>query len=364
MRFDNPITNHGFELPDVADYVDVRQEQRLIDTDCTSHINDLRLSFQRGDFAMFQKGLDILIKHTQKEMPLDENEMTYIAKWKKRTVQLFNDFRWFEDKLKNKKHNAEKIADSHWHQDLYENGFAPGTYPNVAPIRKMLASEIKKLLESPDSVPKIGSYDRAVPKLDKNYPEVINELNKQFEELGILDAVKKYLKLVGNPLVTKATLHVSKPTDKHLFQMFQDCKTAPVTTNLHIDPKEGLVKALLYLDSVEDHNGPIWFVKRSHRWKQPDLETLLARGISTGCYFENPTARRSVFRLPKELRKSFQFGTCLEDGSAQQKLLLDNAVRITNEYGNIVLFDAGNVMHTGGWVKEGHRINLQIQIRI
>ena len=35
----------------------------------------------------------------------------------------------------------------------------------------------------------------------------------------------------------------------------EDCKTISQTTNLHIDPKEGLVKALLYLDPVEDDNG-------------------------------------------------------------------------------------------------------------
>ena len=69
-------------------------------------------------------------------------------------------------------------------------------------------------------------------------------------------------------------------------------------------------------------------------------------------------------RLPKQLRKSFGFGRCLQDGTAQQKLLLDNSVRVTSDIGNVVLFDAGNVMHTGGWVKKHQRINLQIQIRV
>ena len=91
---------------------------------------------------------------------------------------------------------------------------------------------------------------------------------------------------------------------------------------------------------------------------------IFARGLSTGCYCENPIARRSVFRLPSRIRHSFQFGRNLLDGSEQQKLILDKSTRITtSKHGNFVLFDPGNTMHTGGWPKEGYRANLQIQIK-
>ena len=53
------------------------------------------------------------------------------------------------------------------------------------------------------------------------------------------------------------------------------------------------------------------------------------------------------------------------DGTKRQ-YVLDKAVKITSkEKGNFCLFDAGNLMHTGGWPKPGHyRINLQIQIKV
>ena len=40
----------------------------------------------------------------------------------------------------------------------------------------------------------------------------------------------------------------------------------------------------------------------------------------------------------------------------------DNKAPMVNP-NNVAVFDPGNIMHTGGWVKEGFRANLQIQIR-
>ena len=363
MRFDNPIIDHGFNLPDVANFADVKQEQRLTDTNCLNYINDLKSTYEENNFIGFRQALENLLNATSKEMPLEDEEAIHIHKWKKRLLQLFPFCRTFEDEIKRRQPTWRSIPNNHWHDDLYENGFAPGHIRDITEIKKILGKEIDLLLQKADSTPSIGSYDRSLPKLDKFYPKVTFLLQSKFNEAGIIDAVKKFLKTRNTPTVSKATLHISKPTDQHLFHSFEDCKTKPVTTNLHIDPKEGLVKALLYLDPVTDDNGPIWFVKGSHRWQYDPVETLFARGIATGCYFNSPLARRSVFRLPAFLRKSFGFGRCLEDGSEQQKLLLDKAVRITSDIGNVVLFDAGNVMHTGGWVKKHQRINLQIQIR-
>jgi hypothetical protein len=364
MRFDNPITDHGFNLPDVADFVDVKHEQRLTDLDCSVYLDKLKNYYSNNSLREFKSTLHDLLKKTEKEMPLADGEAEHIQKWKKRLFSLFLFTRNFEPNVKAREDTWSNIESNHWHDDLYENGFAPGHIKDTADIKHILGTEIDKLLNKPDAKTDIGSYDRSLPKLDKLHPSVLVLLQNKFKEAGILDGVKKFLKTKNAPRVTKATLHISKPSDTHLFHSYEDCKTISQTTNLHIDPKEGLVKALLYLDPVEDDNGPIWFVKTSHRWQYDPLETLFARGIATGCYFNNPTARRSVFRLPTQIRKSFGFGRCLQDGTPQQKLLLDNAVRITSNIGNVVLFDAGNVMHTGGWVKKHQRINLQIQITV
>ena len=40
MRFDNPITDHGFEFPDLADFPGVEDEPRFIEDDKAE--NDLR----------------------------------------------------------------------------------------------------------------------------------------------------------------------------------------------------------------------------------------------------------------------------------------------------------------------------------
>jgi len=87
----------------------------------------------------------------------------------------------------------------------------------------------------------------------------------------------------------------------------------------------------------------------------------------------NPIMWRDVFIQNKKNTSKMidQFIKNLEDlkkaieNEDGKKLEQIKEKRITNKkYGNFSLFDPGNTMHTGGWPKKGHRVNLQIQIRM
>src|SRR6056300_374604 len=70
-----------------------------------------------------------------------------------------------------------------------------------------------------------------------------------FNSMGILQAATKYNKF--KPLEVKnVVLHIAKPTDQNYKQFLYDCKTVSKTTNLHIDPKENVMKAMMYLNDI------------------------------------------------------------------------------------------------------------------
>ena len=133
------------------------------------------------------------------------------------------------------------------------------------------------------------------------------------------------------------------------------------TTNLHIDPKENVMKAMMYLNDITEDDGPFGYVEKSHRWVYDDLQNIFGRAISTGSYCHNPQSRAAVFQFPKQLRVSHNFGRSVIPGSGFEKELDDNATTVTDN--NIMVFDPGAGIHQGGICKEGTRLALQVLMK-
>lgn len=367
MQFqrDIPKTEHEFEIPDVAEFPDVATEERYQDNDkmdvLVKQLEDLFK--RRKTKTELQVAFEKIIEFSKEQMPVWEGEQDYIRAYRKNALKIYDWYRVHENDKINSSFKLNKASEKVYN-GIKQNGvkFFQFDSDAVKEIKLLLEPTVEKMLAKPDWTPPIGTYDRSVQMYGHKYDFRVRDiLDSQMHKMGIHAACDYYWQARGSS-VKKATLHVSKPTDQHLFQYYQDCATKPVTTNLHIDPKDGLWKALLYLFPVEEINGPIWFVKESHRWQRDEFEMLMARGIATGDYLENPVARRAVFRLPKRLRKSLQFGRNLLDGTAMQQKILDKKTPMISP-NNLAVFDPGNIMHTGGWVTEGFRANLQIQIR-
>jgi hypothetical protein len=73
MRFDNPITDHGFKFPDIAQYSDVKSEWRMEeDLDCS----ELYTHYENNDWPAFEAKLGELFTHSIRDLgKLDiENE--------------------------------------------------------------------------------------------------------------------------------------------------------------------------------------------------------------------------------------------------------------------------------------------------
>jgi len=357
------INDHGFEFPDMAELPEVMHEQRFTDsTESNSIVAELQGLFQRkASVNDFDFAVKKLLEHTTTQMPWQDGEHDIINAWRKKLG------RQYRFQLANRGwsfHN--KDSDNKHFKEMAENGVTFGTSRIVEKIKDVLQPDIDVLLEKEDSISPIGAYDRANPNLGQRGMVVQDLLNSEFKEQGILDAAHTY---TGRRIdVKKVTLHISYPSDSHIYQQYRDINLAtdkhPNTTNLHIDPKFDLLKGAFYLTDVTDQQGPIWFVKGSNRWKHDEFESVWGRANAVGNYLHDPLHRRAMFRLPKRLRLNYQFGRNLLDGTREQERITDKIVKLTTDQtGNFALFDPGFTMHTGGNVDTGMRINLQLQLK-
>ena len=338
MRFDNPIYEHGFVFPDIADFPDVAKEPRYQSNGNEQHMSIMKEAIQKNDLNMFQNGYQFYMKNVDTKLFNKLNTM-------------FQFYSNFENNRKESDLPTNKV-----YKDLFENGISY-LQVNTKALQEKLAEEITNLVNIPDWRPPPGQFDRA----KQLGPEYIRMVNDMFRDLGVLQGATKYNK--GKPLQVKnVVLHIAKPTDENWKQFLYDCKTVTKTTNLHIDPKEDVIKAMMYLNNITAEDGPFSYVEKSNRWIYDDLQNIFGRAISTGSYCHTPESRAVVFQLPKQLRISHNFGRVLLDGTEQQNKILEQEKLFTSDKGNLCVFDPAG-MHRGGICKSGIRIALQILMK-
>jgi hypothetical protein len=329
MRWDNPIIPDWFAFPDLASFPDYAEEPRNTTAFDNSELHDALID---GDYQEF---ISIVKRYT--------GNVNWLGK-----LQTY-----FKHVLTYRCDSIQLKSNACW-TDLFERGIHVTSLdmPDFGALSKAQA-----LLKKPDWNPQPGTYDRG-EFLDGN---VFAAIEARFRNAGIMDAVDAYS---GKPRhVTAAYLHVSTPTDKHYKQFFMDATTTPRWTNLHIDPKENVMKAIIYMDDIGLDNGPFGYLPESNRYRFHPLQEIFGRAISTGNYCKTPEERKSVFALPSELRVSYNFGRCVMDGSDLDRELSERFMPVTSDMGNVMIFDAGAGMHQGGLVREGRRVSLQVLMK-
>ena len=337
MRFDNPIEDHGFIFPDIANFPDVRNEPRF-EGDAEDDIQSLRLAVNSGDQTVFTSITDKYVKHD--------------GKLKQKILSMFQFYSKFRYTRKKNNLPVNKIYD-----DLYENGISC-LQIDTERLKLMAQTHIDELLAKPDWTPPPGQFDRSKQLGD----DFKNRVQQIFEDEGIITAASKYNEGDRILKVANVVLHIATPTDQNWKQFLYDCDTVTRTTNLHIDPKEDVIKAMIYLNDLTIDDGPFSYVEKSHRWIYDDLQNIFGRAISTGSYCHTPESRATVFGLPKLLRVSHNFGRVLLDDDPQQQMILDKENYITSDKANCCVFDTAG-MHRGGICKKGTRIALQVLMK-
>tara|TARA_A100001388_G_scaffold277082_1_gene266804 strand:- start:1329 stop:2345 length:1017 start_codon:yes stop_codon:yes gene_type:complete len=338
MRFDNPIYEHGFVFPDIAEFPDVKNEPRYGGNGNEQSISIMKEAIQKSDLNMFQNGYQYYMKNVDTKLFNKLNTM-------------FQFYANFENNRLESDLPSNKI-----YEDLFENGISYLT-ADIKELQTKLEPDINALLQQPDWRPPPGQFDRA----KQLGPEYIKLVNDMFSKLGVLQGATKYNK--GKPLQVKnVVLHIATPTDQNWKQFLYDCNTVTKTTNLHIDPKEDVIKSMMYLNDITLDDGPFSYVEKSNRWIYDDLQNIFGRAISTGSYCHTPESRAVVFQLPKQLRISHNFGRVLLDNTEEQQNIIDKEKMFTSDKGNVCIFDPAG-MHRGGICTKGTRIALQILMK-
>jgi len=340
MRFDNPIYDHGFVLPDIASFPDVANEPRNESEDL-SDIENLRNSIRNKDMSAFKSGYMKYVKH-------------HDSKLFSKLDQMFNHYCNFpKSRVDMSGIKSNKIYD-----DLYENGVSFLDL-NLDKCKKIVKPYVDELLGREDWRPPPGRMDR-LKKM--NDTPLRAEISKIFEESGIINAASKYNK--GNRIlkVANVVLHVSTPTDTQWQQFLYDCSTITKTTNMHIDPKEDVIKSMVYLDDVDEDSGPFSYVQKSNRWIHDEVQDVFGRSITTGSYCYTPKVRSAVFQFPKSLRVSFNFGRLLLDNTPEQDRMLNDQTVFTSSLGNVCVFDPAGI-HRGAVCNTKNRIALQVLMK-
>lgn len=129
----------------------------------------------------------------------------------------------------------------------------------------------------------------------------------------------------------------------------------PACNYCHIDTAWGITKMIIYLDPVDETQGPFCYVRGSHRardgfWGRMTRKANDYAGLSgTG-----PASRALFAALPRALQRKAAFGPDVEDHHPSAHELLKAEWQITSDQGQAILFDPDGV-HRGGMVRKGRR---------
>lgn len=245
-----------------------------------------------------------------------------------------------------------------------KNRILNGRIDNIDEIKSFFDDDIKKINQRNENVTReIGSYDRGVYYNTVDHTSHFQFINQALTDYGVLDIASSYTTL--DMKMSNLTLHISSFDDKHIFQTFNDPTYRPKTINMHVDPKWGVIKLIIYLTETTAEDGPFCFVPGTvNLGNSVELNAAKSNGVVN--YLQTKAERSAYAKLPSQLRVNSIFGSLIDDSTQLSRTLIQNEYKLdSSSYGNLFIFDAGLGIHRGGQPsKPGcQRIALQIALR-
>lgn len=348
MRFDNPISNHWFKLTDIADFPELKNEWRLEES-CDEELQQMQQAVYNTNYISFKESLNKILAKS-KDIELLPKEHKYAKKWKDQKLPGY-----FKHCCTYTRH-SNIIKNNAVFDNLFEKGVHTCSV-DIAPLVNKLQKKIDSLTNMKVTNQRVDRYDRMID-CDNKIIEIVSNI---FKKTNILAASSNYNG--RNLRVANVVLLVSKPNDVHYRGFMLDCKEEPETICYHIDPKEDVMKAMIYLNDIDNEAGPFSYVPTSNRFMINKLQQIFGRSITTGSYCHTPDARRSVFRLPKCLRVSYNFGRLLLNNTELSNRILKEHEVYTSDKANCIVFDPGAGIHRGAFCKSKDRVALQVLMK-
>ena len=229
----------------------------------------------------------------------------------------------------------------------------------VERIRSYVESHIKRLNESASVNLKGGDpFDRGKLLRLPEEQGFVGELKDLMDETGIASAMKYYL---GHEVgLNFAHLHISKPDDQWFRRIYEDLDLYPRTRDLHYDSPIGIMKCVLYLDDIDEGQGPFRYVPGSHRWETDLLPRLSAKANGYANDLSTPLEREVFAKLPSALRHYSHLGyNIVDEHPLSEQLLSLEEMQTSDRAGHLVMFDPFG-LHRGGQCRTGDRTCIQL----
>ena len=205
---------------------------------------------------------------------------------------------------------------------------------------------------------------------------IMQMLNREFQGLGVLDAVSAYA--ASRMTVTALALELSVPQATWWANVFDSLDRAPSTLYAHLDESIVHPKSIVYLTDVDEHNGPTGaYVQALQSMDLNPLQEIVGRVVGNvgnaaasplrdyygKKYHQSMSSERfraHFMRLPREIRFNSHLGWDVCPGSALESSLEQCEKRMVGPAGTFIVFDGARLLHRGGMVKGGERIALQV----
>ena len=322
------ITDHGVELPDPAVcFDDIGYE--VNNNDHPRIYEGFCKAMRELDIKLFTHQLDRLYNNLKPTVTLQDQLKAAISGFYRKIQAM-------DVKYKGPK-------------DFSELGYFAKSI-DINPLYRLVEREIDEVRNlAPIRQNRI--QDRIL-KLGYLHP-IYEKLTKLYDKLGILE--KPYS-------ITDINLHISDPKDtfNEYFQTDQKHKPKNKLYTLHIDPKYGYIKTIIYLSEVKKENGPFAYIPYSHRWKFDDVEMLFCKSNQLSNTLSTVKDRFVNAGLPLWARKNAYFSRQFKDDDPMSEKVYSQLKHFTSDETNFILFEPNHGWHRGTHVEEGERIALQV----
>lgn len=221
-------------------------------------------------------------------------------------------------------------------------------------LKEVLGQPVTSLLKKREAAEKVTFEGNQMWLNEQSYPNVYSYLNQLLEDRGVLPAGSVYL---GRPIkVIHAMLQINDTRDSFHHNKFGDVGCPdPETNYMHIDTSYEILKCAIYLNEVDESNGPFSYVLGSPRLRVGFFEGLVRRAMDRSGLTGYSRATRELFMaLPAFMRRKCTFGSDLAPASPAAAALVAAEYHAVTADGNLVLFDNLGI-HRGALVKRGER---------
>jgi FkbM family methyltransferase len=254
------------------------------------------------------------------------------------------------------------------------HGFGAISKASVETIM-MIGSQYIKRFKHNASVGKTSREDLSI-NTGIEVKQIIDILSKEFNELGVIDQLSKYIG--AEVYVYGVALELSVPNSNWWHHNYSDNSLSPKTLYLHIDESKENPKAIVYLTDVTTANGPTSiYPYLFENFQFNSLQEIIGRVIGIvgssasselfSLYkrkyhqaMSSELFRKHFMKLPSTLRFNSHFGWDILSGSVIEKKIADTERIFTGEKGSFIAFDGAKLFHRGGLVQSGDRVALQV----